>query len=125
MNCDKNGITLLLVKAPSLYPYWYDEYDEQVVDYADKYNLTYINLLKKSDETGIDYQTDTYDAGLHMNLSGAEKLSVYIGNILQNDMNVSDRRDNEELSDIWNKKIGEYEADIKKQCEYYNVTLQR
>ena len=23
------------------------------------------------------------------------------------------------------KKIGEYEADIKKQCEYYNVTLQR
>lgn len=123
--CDKNGITLLLVKAPSLYPYWYDEYDEQVVDYADKYNLTYINLLKKSDETGIDYQTDTYDAGLHMNLSGAEKLSVYIGNILQNYMNVSDRRDNKELSDIWNKKIDEYEADIKKQCEYYNVTLQR
>ena len=33
-------------------------------------------------EIGIDYNTDIYDAGLHMNLSGAEKLSVWLGRLL-------------------------------------------
>ena len=32
--CAENGIKLILVKAPSLYPYWYPEYDAQVVQYA-------------------------------------------------------------------------------------------
>ena len=46
--------------------------DEQMVDYANKNNLTYINFLEVADEIGINYETDTFDAGLHLNLSGAE-----------------------------------------------------
>jgi len=73
--CEKEGIELILIKAPSLYPHWYDEWDAQVVAYAQEYDLPYYNMLKNSDEIGIDFSTDTYDGGLHMNLSGAEKLS--------------------------------------------------
>ena len=25
--CEENGVELVLVKAPSLYPYWYDEWE--------------------------------------------------------------------------------------------------
>ena len=32
--CEENGITLILVKAPILYPVWYDEYEAQVDEYA-------------------------------------------------------------------------------------------
>ena len=43
--CEKEGIELLLIKAPSLYPYWYDEYEAQVEDYAAAHNLRYIKDL--------------------------------------------------------------------------------
>ncbi len=113
--CDKHGIRLILIKAPSLYPYWYDEYEKQVTDYAKKYGLSYINFLKIQDETGIDYDTDTYDAGLHMNLSGAEKLARYMGEYLRTEVGLSDRRGEKELSAAWEEKIADYEADIRKQ----------
>ena len=28
--CEEQGIQLILIKAPSLYPYWYDEWEEQI-----------------------------------------------------------------------------------------------
>lgn len=110
--CEENDIELVLIKAPSLYPYWYDEYEAQVEDYASKYNLTYINFLEHQDETKVDYNTDTYDGGLHMNLSGAEKLSHYIGPILL-EHGATDRRGDETLSDIWQKEIQRYNAASK------------
>lgn len=120
--CKENGIELILIKAPSLYPYWYEEWDEQVKDYAQKNGLRYINFLEHVDEIGIDYTTDTYDAGLHMNLSGAEKLAEYIGRILSDEYKVPDRRNEEELSAIWEQKIKAYEDEKAEQYEYYGMT---
>ena len=45
MLCEEKGIDLVLVKSPSLYPYWYDEWDEQIVNYAEKYGLDYFNYV--------------------------------------------------------------------------------
>ena len=117
--CEENDIQLLLIKAPSLYPYWYPEYEEQVVEYANEYGLPYINFIELADEIGIDYTTDTYDAGLHMNLSGAIKLSDYLGKVLVEEYNVPDRRNDKEISQIWEKNLIEYEAEIDRQIEYY------
>ena len=75
--CEEKGIRLILIKAPSLSPQWYDSQEQQVVDYAEKFGLPYINFYKLIRETGIDYETDTYDGGLHMNYSGAKKLSAW------------------------------------------------
>ena len=117
--CEENGIQLVLIKAPSLYPYCYPEYEEQVVEYASEYGLPYINFIELADEIGIDYTTDTYDAGLHMNLSGAIKLSDYLGKVLVEEYNVPDRRNDKEISQIWEKNLIEYEAEIDRQIEYY------
>ncbi len=122
--CEKKGITLLLIKAPSLYPYWYPEYDQQVVEYAEKHDLTYINLLNKQDETGIDYTKDTYDAGLHMNLSGAEKLSTWLGKYLTETVGLTDRRGESDLATRWEDKIAFYEADKKAQYEKYGMNIE-
>ena len=51
--CEENGIELVLVKSPSLYPHWYDEWDEQIVEYADKYGLDYFNYEKMADDDCI------------------------------------------------------------------------
>ncbi len=119
--CGEKGIELILIKAPSLYPYWYPEYDEQVVSYAKEHELTYINFLDIQDETGIDYNTDTYDAGLHLNLSGAEKLSHWLGKYLIESLELSDRRSEAELSERWEEKIAFYEAEKKAQYEKYGM----
>ena len=102
------GAELVLIKSPSLWPHWYDEWDEQISSYADKHGLDYINLLNVSDEIGIDMQTDTYDAGLHLNIYGAEKLSRYFADILADKYGVPDRRVDEAIAADWEAKSDAY-----------------
>ena len=84
--CEDKGITLILVKSPSQYPYWYAEWDEQVLSYAKEYDLTYVNLLNNIEEIGLDFSVDTFDGGLHLNASGAKKNTEYFGKILLEEM---------------------------------------
>ncbi|MDD6351592.1 MAG: SGNH/GDSL hydrolase family protein [Lachnospiraceae bacterium] len=117
--CEKNGTELILVKAPTLYPAWYDEWDEQIQNYADKYGLSYYNFLKDQDEIGLDYSTDTYDRGLHLNLSGAEKMADYFGNILQTDHGCVSQKGDKKLDRYWDKVTSRYEAE--KERQYRNL----
>lgn len=91
--CEENGITLILIKAPSLYPTWYEGYEEQIEEYARSYELSYYNYLEMAEDIGIDYSTDTYDGGLHLNDEGAKKLARAIGQMLMEKTEVTDQRD--------------------------------
>lgn len=106
--CKDNGIKLILVKAPSLYPYWYKEYDDQIKEFALSNRVDYYNFINYVDNIGIDYNTDTYDAGLHLNLYGAEKLSNYFGKILVDNYDLKDYRLDSETSKIYNEKLKKY-----------------
>ena len=106
--CKENGITLVLIKAPSLYPYWYDEYEEQIVKYSAENAIPYYNFTKYVQEIGIDYSIDTYDGGLHLNLSGAEKMSKYFGKILKETFNLTDYRNDDNVSKLYEEKLKEY-----------------
>lgn len=120
--CEKNKIQLILIKAPSLAPQWYDSENAKVLEYAEKYKLPYINFYELLEETGLDYETDTYDGGLHMNLSGSEKLSEYLGNILISEYGVNDYRMDETIAKVYEEKYQFYEEMIeaqKKELEKY------
>lgn len=106
--CKQNNIKLVLIKAPSLYPYWYEEYETQIREYANKNQIDYYNLLDKKDEIRIDYAVDTYDGGLHLNLTGATKLSKYFSRILKEKYNLTDYTGDI----IYNTKLQEYKRDI-------------
>lgn len=113
--CKEKGVKLVLVKAPSLYPYWYPEWEEQMEKYAADNGLDYINYLDLIDETGLDFSTDTYDGGLHLNLAGAEKITRHFGNYLRDEVGLKDRRGEEPLASFWDEKRRLYEADIEGQ----------
>lgn len=113
--CEKNDIQLILMKAPSLAPVWYDSENEQILDYAEKYHLPYINFYDLLEETGIDYETDTYDGGLHMNLSGADKVSGYLGEVLATQYGIEDHRSDAEISEVYGRKYQFYEDMIAAQ----------
>lgn len=106
--CEEKGVELVLMKAPSLIPHWYDEYDAQVVDYANEHGLLYINVLAAKDEIGIDYTADTFDAGMHMNLYGAEKVTEYIASIIDAEYDLPDHRGEAEYDTVWAEKIEFY-----------------
>lgn len=115
--CDDNDIELVFVKAPSLFPHWYDEWEEQVDAYAQEYDIAYYNFLELAEEIGIDYTKDTYDAGMHMNLYGAEKMSDYIGEKLVEVHGVTVRNNDESYIEIWEPKVLNYYQGIKKREE--------
>jgi hypothetical protein len=108
--CKEKGIKLVLIKSPSLYPHWYEEWDAQMVEYAKENDLLYINMLDiAEDEIGIDYSLDTYDAGLHMNVTGAEKCSSYLGKILVEKYGIKSAKDDPELSEYWDEVEQRYD----------------
>jgi hypothetical protein len=115
--CDKKGIELILVKAPSLYPYWYQEWEDQIEDFAFTRGLKYINYLELTDETGLDFTEDTYDGGLHLNVYGADKITEHLGKILSEEYGLKDRSGEPELAAAWDEKIRLYYNEISKQFE--------
>ena len=101
---------------------WFDEYEEQVETYAEQYHLPYINYLELVDEIKLDYSTDTYDGGLHMNLSGARKLSKHMGKYLTENFSLRDLRDDRQYAEVWEEKVKFYNQmieDQKKELETY------
>ena len=108
--CAERGIELILVKAPTSFwrYHWYDEWDEQVTAYADKHGLAYYNLITASEEMSLDMSTDTYDAGAHLNVYGAEKLTRYFGAILRDIHNLPDQRVNSHACLVWEERVQAY-----------------
>ena len=108
--CKEKGIELILVKAPtnSIRYYWYPEWDAQMVDYAAANGIVYYSMVGLDDEIGLDWSTDTYDKGLHLNVYGAEKLTSYFGKILAENHSMPDHLIDSELSAIWEERITAY-----------------
>ncbi len=106
--CQEHGVALVLIKAPSLSPIWYDQWDEQIREYARRHELRYWNLREHVQDIGIDWTQDTYDAGLHLNVWGAEKATVWLGAELSREFDLPDRRSDPQLSALWDEKIYRY-----------------
>ena len=106
--CEEHGTELILIKSPSLSPVWWDQWDSQIREYAEKYGLSYYNFLEDQEEIGLDWNTDTYDTGLHLNVRGAEKLSSYFGKILSENHHLPDHRADAALSSLWAEKTETY-----------------
>lgn len=104
-----SGVQLVLIKAPILYPVWWWEWDAQIRQFAQENGLIYVNMLEALEDIGIDWQTDTYDAGLHLNVSGAEKTASWFGKILSESCGVPDRRGEEAIAVAWAEKAAVYQ----------------
>lgn len=107
--CKDHGVELVLIKAPSLYPYWYEEYSAQIATFAQEHQLRYYDLTQVADTIGLDFSQDTYDAGLHLNLSGATKLSKYFAAVLAENHGLPDRRTDAAIAAEYEEKLRLYD----------------
>lgn len=89
--CDRNGIQLILVKtlmASTEINNWNDGYHNAVQTYADTYNIPFIdfNDPKYMEDANLVLSEDVAADLRHMNYSGAQKVTNYVGQyILQLD----------------------------------------
>ena len=110
--CEERGVELILMKAPSLYPSWYEEYDAQIRGYAEKYGLAFYNFPDRAEALGIDYALDTYDGGYHLNEAGAVKLSAAFAEILAERHGIPDRRGDPGIRSEYDEKLARYDQAV-------------
>lgn len=77
--CEKQGTKLLLLSAPSA-ANWTDACHNAVAALAKDLGVSYVDM--NLEEVGIDWTLDTPDAGDHLNGTGAEKASRWLGEYL-------------------------------------------
>ena len=104
--CEKNGADLLLVSAPSPKNYNYKKHNS-LEEYARENDLPYVDLNMKFRDIGIDWKQDSYDRGDHLNISGARKVTAYIGQYLADNYDLPDRRNDDGWRE-WDNLAREY-----------------
>ncbi len=80
--CKENNIELLLIEIPSA-DSWSKDLSDKVTEFANNHDVDFIDMNLNASEFGFDWTTDTSDGGDHLNVYGAEKVSEYLGNIIQ------------------------------------------
>ena len=115
--CEENGVEFILMKAPTNTEkyHWYKSWDKAVTEYAEKHDLKYYNFLNNIEEIGLDYTTDTYDRGAHLNLAGAEKLAKYFGRILRDDHGMTGHKGDAAYETVWADLTDKYNRIQKNQ----------
>ena len=90
--CDSENIELVLIKSPfadELEDLEYMKYNT-VADIAKEHNIPFINY-NIDNPANIDFSTDYFDH-VHMNVSGANRLTKHLGNYLNENYEIADRR---------------------------------
>lgn len=82
---------------------WTEKQWEMIHDIADELGLTYIDMNYDVD-VDIDFTTDTYDAGHHLNLRGAEKATDVLASYLTRNYELTPSQD-----PIWDKMLDKYQ----------------
>ncbi len=102
--CQSKGIDVLLVFLP--FPANENEQKDAnfVYQIASEYGVDYINFL---DMDLINYKTDLLDANSHLNVSGARKVTDYLGQYLLANYNGLDRKNDRDYS-WWTSDYSEY-----------------
>lgn len=109
--CRDNGAKLVLYSAPSPKVYNYSKHNG-IKKYAEKKGIPYVDLNLKLKTLGINWKTDTYDRGNHMNISGAGKVSAYMGRYIQKKYDIADKRGDDKYRE-WDEILQEYKEETE------------
>jgi hypothetical protein len=105
--CRKNGISLLLIDMVSPVRFSYDVHNLNQ-SLAQQYNLPYLDFNMMTDQLGLDWDTDMLDSGVHLNVSGAEKCSAFLGKYLKEHYALGENI-SEDVKRLWEQDAADYE----------------
>lgn len=112
--CKKENIAVLFVGIPTPLNWNYARHNE-VNEYALSQGVTFLDMNLLVKELQIDWKTDSMDGGDHLNLSGARKVTKYLGNYLKENYKLTDQRENP-MYQHWNRDYEKYKEMVEKQA---------
>lgn len=113
--CDEAGTKLVLFEVPSPDSWGYDEHNA-VAKYALENGLEFLDLNLFLEDIGIDWNLDTFDKGDHLNIYGAEKVSLFLADYLHENFDLENHK-----NDNWDKQYDLYiKLKEEKENELYN-----
>lgn len=108
--CEMNDVALLLIKSPT--PMWNIGYHNLIKNWAEEKSLVFIDYNNLMDDLGILSGEDFSDATSHLNDIGATKVTLHLGNYIDELYELPDRRDMDEYV-FWFGDLKKH-LDIKK-----------
>lgn len=105
--CNEKNIEIILIETPST-DSWSHEKHNKVSKFAKSKNLKFIDMNYNLSEIGIDWKMDTRDKGDHMNISGAIKVTKFLGNYIDANLEVANHKNDSEFAK-WKAEYKEYE----------------
>ena len=117
--CNASGAELVLTGLPHLPKSQWLGLIEQVRGLAEEQGIAFLGMDTIISESSLDFAADMADSG-HANLVGAQKLTDFFGQYLQDNYNLPDRR--EDLNpryDVWKRRPHFYAAHAASQYLRY------
>ena len=108
----ENDIQLLFYVAPFILTETNQEKFNYVEDFCEKQNVEFINFnsISISEQIGLDYTKDFREES-HLNNYGSEKVTEYIGEILTNNYEVTQRKKNSKYI-LWDENLKSWNNDV-------------
>ncbi len=102
--CQENNIEVLVTYIPYPAPDEEISASKYVQTICEEYNVNYINFLSMN---LVDYNIDCYDKNSHLNVSGARKVTNFLGNYIMENYDIPNQRNNKSYS-FWNEDDNKY-----------------
>lgn len=112
--CKKENIEVLFVGIPTPLNWNYARHNE-VNEYALSQGVPFLDMNLLVKELQIDWKADSMDGGDHLNLSGARKVTRYLGNYLKENYKLTDQRENP-MYQHWMRDYEKYKETVEKQA---------
>ena len=109
--CDSKGIKLMMYSCSNKSD-WNMNRHNGIEEVAKELNVDYVDLNLKKDEVNIDWEKDSRDGGVHLNYTGASKVTKFLGKYLSNTNILKDHR-SDPAYDSWNNYYENFKEKIK------------
>lgn len=113
--CRDKQIEFILFEVPSPDSWNYERHNA-IEEYAKNNNLKFLDLNLMNDTIKLDWKKDTSDGGDHLNVFGAEKVTNYIGEYLNENYSLKNRKNDRNYSK-WNEQLKEYKKIVEEEIE--------
>lgn len=108
--CEEIGAQLIFMATPNKHHWTYEKHNGTLA-YCQANGIDFIDL-NIDNVCNIDYQYDTCDAGEHLNYSGSTKVTTYLGQILVDNYDLTDRRNDANFQASWQDLLPQFRIDI-------------
>jgi hypothetical protein len=109
--CEALGIKFLLISIPDT-TIWIQAKSKKMINWTKDNNISYYDLNYHFKDINLSFETDFLDEGMHLNVSGATKVSNYLGAYLLDNYNLPNHQ-SDPTYQSWNDDLVKYQNSVK------------